>query len=434
MHPRAKVTTVSRDRESLLIGRSLQGRPIPVTVLGARDAALRALVVAGQHGDEPAAMTAVQTLIERWRPPPEMAVAFVTCLNPDGRAAGRRANAHGVDLNRDHQRLTSPECRALHEFARSFDPGLIVDVHTFKARRRTLTVHGLEWGADILFETDNHPCVLGDYSQRWRTWLEPVIEALTAEHVRCDQYLLLTPSGRVRSSSADIVDARNGLSARVDATAVLVEGREPSRRYGSTERTEANIARAVMAVLARYGDVPSRRSPRASCLHLDAKRVRSPGPATALLLTPGARVAQRRTLAGRAFLTLCPERPIVAPAAYGVPLDAPSVISLLQAHGFRREDPEVIRARIRAEEVAFVRGAVPSKRVGRAVRDPDLVWHTGSPDTDRRAWFLTEQDPGHRLSAFLEPHSRFGLHRYSDLGLRIVSNEYYAVARGLELA
>jgi len=43
---------------------------------------------------------------------------------------GQRANAQGLDLNRDHVKLESPEARAQVDLLNTWDPGVIIDTHT----------------------------------------------------------------------------------------------------------------------------------------------------------------------------------------------------------------------------------------------------------------------------------------------------------------
>src|SRR5207302_3304803 len=47
---------------------------------------------------------------------------------PEG--VGIRANAQGLDLNRDYVKLESPEVRALVRFFNQWDPAVFVDCHT----------------------------------------------------------------------------------------------------------------------------------------------------------------------------------------------------------------------------------------------------------------------------------------------------------------
>lgn len=81
-----------------LLGRSVDGRPIRVDEVGARNAT-RVLVVGCVHGNEPAGI-AISYALERLSPP-DLDLWVLPDLNPDGVAADTRGNAHGVDLNRN---------------------------------------------------------------------------------------------------------------------------------------------------------------------------------------------------------------------------------------------------------------------------------------------------------------------------------------------
>jgi hypothetical protein len=69
----------------------------------------RVYVSAGIHGDEPAGPLAIRQLFQenRWREDVDFWVC--PCLNPTGFARGTRANAQGVDLNRQYLHLQAAE-------------------------------------------------------------------------------------------------------------------------------------------------------------------------------------------------------------------------------------------------------------------------------------------------------------------------------------
>jgi protein MpaA len=87
-------------RRSGVLGRSVSGRPIDVVRLGDPDSGRRILVVGCIHGNEPAGLAVARDLL-RGPAPPELDLWIVPDLNPDGVAAGTRANGRGVDLNRN---------------------------------------------------------------------------------------------------------------------------------------------------------------------------------------------------------------------------------------------------------------------------------------------------------------------------------------------
>lgn len=84
----------------LVLGHSVDGRPIVAFVGGDSSAKRHVLVVGYIHGNEPAG-TAITTVLRSMRVPAGVELWVIPALNPDGGAAGTRGNAHGVDLNRN---------------------------------------------------------------------------------------------------------------------------------------------------------------------------------------------------------------------------------------------------------------------------------------------------------------------------------------------
>jgi len=74
--------------------------------------AARIYLSAGIHGDEPAGPLAALRLIQANRWPDSAEIFLVPCLNPIGFQLNQRANAAGIDLNRDYRNPKSAETRA----------------------------------------------------------------------------------------------------------------------------------------------------------------------------------------------------------------------------------------------------------------------------------------------------------------------------------
>ncbi len=80
-------------------GLSTKGAPLDV-YLPQNEFDPDVLLMAGIHGDEPEG-TVLLSEAMRYLLPEELKNAVILCLNPDGMAIGTRANANGVDLNRN---------------------------------------------------------------------------------------------------------------------------------------------------------------------------------------------------------------------------------------------------------------------------------------------------------------------------------------------
>jgi murein peptide amidase A len=131
---------------TVLLGRSLRGRPIRALVLGDPATPHPALMVGVIHGNETAG-SAVADRLRGWRPPPGAALWIVPVLNPDGVAAHTRQNARGVDLNRNFRYrwrplgppgsqqyagsrpLSEPESRIAHALILRLRPRLTIWFH-----------------------------------------------------------------------------------------------------------------------------------------------------------------------------------------------------------------------------------------------------------------------------------------------------------------
>jgi protein MpaA len=147
---------------TLVIGHSVQGRPIVATRVGDPAAPVHVLVVGDVHGDEPAG----EAIVARLRRERLSGVAFwlVRTANPDGRARDTRQNARGVDLNRNFpyrwapaprgtyypgpRAASEPETRALMALVRRVRPQLAVYYH----QHMGITVRAR--GGDVAVERD----------------------------------------------------------------------------------------------------------------------------------------------------------------------------------------------------------------------------------------------------------------------------------------
>lgn len=153
-----------RARDSLrttVFGVTTEGRALPLVVWGAPSASAeavratgktRVLLFGGIHGGEIAGTEALLALVRdlaagehaAWADSVVLLVAPLynadgadrvspsnrpLQLGPDA-GMGQRANADGLDLNRDFVRLAAPESRALVRLIDTYDPHVVADFHT----------------------------------------------------------------------------------------------------------------------------------------------------------------------------------------------------------------------------------------------------------------------------------------------------------------
>jgi protein MpaA len=130
--------------ETVVVGRSVKGRPIVAHILGDGDDTV--LIMAVIHGDEASGAPLVekladylnshQNLLENRR------AVLIPITNPDGMALSCRENTHGIDLNRNFEAgnrvnngtnglhaLSEPETAALKRLIQEYKPDRIVSIH-----------------------------------------------------------------------------------------------------------------------------------------------------------------------------------------------------------------------------------------------------------------------------------------------------------------
>lgn len=132
--------------ETLVLGRSVQGRPLRAFHLADPEvtAPRRTVVLfSTMHGNE----GATRAILDALRTGPRIHgvdLWVVPTYNPDGLAARSRRNAHGVDLNRNFpydwaeldgsyesgpRPASEPETRAMMRFLRQVDPDYVLSFH-----------------------------------------------------------------------------------------------------------------------------------------------------------------------------------------------------------------------------------------------------------------------------------------------------------------
>lgn len=148
------VESPARHREFVL-GHSREHRPIVVHELG--EGPTRTVIVAAIHGDEPIAAELADRLVQHFRTLPsgqlEGRVLVIPRMNPDGLARRTRANAAGVDLNRNfpagNWRRTAPRGGTYGGPSPLSEPESALLARLLDERRpaRLISIHAMHRGA-----------------------------------------------------------------------------------------------------------------------------------------------------------------------------------------------------------------------------------------------------------------------------------------------
>lgn len=232
------------------------GAPRTILIAELGDPGLPVVTIsAGVHGDEPAGVWALLSLVADGLLDRRYAYRLWPCFNPTGFDAGTRANAEGIDINRSFGRGgSSPEAKAILTANRDRVFALSIDLH-----------EDHEAGGFYLYETGA--------SGRPPAYAGPVTEALRAAgfplQPLAPDYELGPPgseAAQARGLGAVVVDAPREtpfFEGRLPVGLVLVRRAVPCALTFETPRERPPAERIAMhrtAVVAALGRLTRERA------------------------------------------------------------------------------------------------------------------------------------------------------------------------------
>ena len=248
--------------------RSQQGREIPVAVLsrsqvevgsGARPVLL---IIGQQHGNEPAGGEAALALVQMLGGGPlaglldAVDVVIAPRANPDGAAAFVRALADGIDANRDHTLLRTPEARVLAGLFARFKPNVVLDCHEFTVGGRWLTKVGGLTRVDAMLQHATVPNLAPSLRTAAIERVLPAMRtALDAQGLSHDWYFTtdgaradapVAMGGIGPDTGRNIAGLRNALSFLIETRGVGLGKANYARRV----HTHVVAAEAILRLLA----------------------------------------------------------------------------------------------------------------------------------------------------------------------------------------
>lgn len=356
-------------------GTTNEGRELPMLVVGADGASPEDVMATGKlrvylqgniHGGEVPGKEALLMLVRDWIQgdypdwTEELVLLVAPLYNADGNAQvaltnrprqhgplggmGQRPNAQGLDLNRDHMKLASPEAQALVQMFNAYDPQVGVDLHT---------TNGTRHGYHLTYSPSLHPDTHDALDGLLRNQLFPAVTSAIEEKHGWHYYYYGNAFGdpqawrtfdhRPRFNN-NYVGLRNRVAIlseaysyitfedRVFATLYFVEEiLNYAHDHAAEIRTAVETAdgASVVGQTLSTRSVPQRSEAEVTILMGQAEELAHPETGETILL----RVDTLIPTPMYEYGTFQAEETEVAPAAYLVPAEATDVIERLRLHG-----------------------------------------------------------------------------------------------------
>ena len=219
------------------IGNSQRGLAVPMFVLaknGVVDVGRPSVLIIGQqHGNEPAGGEAVLATAERLIADNTALLDRVNVLliprgNPDGAEHFTRVTANGIDVNRDHLLLQTPEARAIAAVTLRYRPQVVLDLHEFTVGGRWID----KFGAVERYDTLLQAATVGNLDPRialiaQTLFIDPLLRTLTAEGFSTFHYHTTSgdPADKTVSMGGVQPDTGRNVNGLRPAISMLIETR-----------------------------------------------------------------------------------------------------------------------------------------------------------------------------------------------------------------
>ncbi len=418
------------------VGKSQQGRDIPLVLLSA-DGQFQpdkptVLVLGQQHGNEPAGGEAALALVQQLSTSQRHLLALVNVLvmpraNPDGAHHFVRATANGLDVNRDHLLLQTPEARAIAATALRFAPQVVMDLHEFTVGGRWVDKFRAYSHYDALLQAatvGNMDATVGDLALR--EFVANARIALESQGLKTFWYHTTSNEGKDKTVSMGGVQpdtGRNVYGLR-HAVSLLIETRGVGIGRAHYARRVHSHVLATLAVLKSAGvqgptliqaiTTASQATADAACtgeLVVQAQAI----PTRELLHLVDAKTGEDRMepVDWRSSMALKVQRTRSRPCGYWLAAGQSDAVERLRTLGVQLRPLQQGRS-VRVESYRVLsetggqrqdaRGAIASER---AIRELTVATDAAERQLPAGSWFVPMNQPlGALVAAALEPDSQ----------------------------
>ncbi len=456
-------------------GSTVDGRPLPLAIVGdvpdaspasvAASPRLRVWLQGAIHGGEVCGKEALLMLLRdvvvgehpEWASSMILLVAPIynadgnERISPDSRpyqlgpyeGTGERTNTQGLDLNRDHMKLESPEARALTLAYQDYDPHVIVDLHT---------TNGTEHAYHLTYAPPLHPNTHPDLDALLREeWLPAVTTEIKTRDGQDIYYYGNLPRDTDTEPRWTTFDHRprfnNNYAGLRNRIGILSEAYAyasfEERVFSTLHFVEAilQFAHTRTAAITSLIDRIDAESIVGARLATRAAPERSAAPVEILLgateevQNPFTRAPMKRRLAVveptamYAYGTFAATDTETAPEAYYIPSTLEAVVALLAAHGIEgaAADPSTIRA----EQFSVAASSQDEQPFeGRQQRTVEGVWESVDWAVPPGTLVVPVGQPlGRLLFSLLEPRSDDGVVNWNVLEEGLEVGTVYPIRR-----
>ena len=347
----------------LPIGQSQRGETLEALVLtraaGTDAAAIAAsarptvLLIGQQHGDEPAGTEALLVVARELtqgllRPVLDRVnVIIVPRANPDGSMDNKRVTSGGLDMNRDHLLLNTPEAQALARLTRDYHPTVVVDAHEYTVVGRFLQKFGTVQKYDALLQyatTANIPEFLTKASEEW--YRRPLVAALKGQGLSTEWYYTtstdladktISMGGTQPDTGRNVGGLKNAVSLLIETRGVGIGRLHIQRRVHTHVTAISSVLTSTAQRASELGQLQPYVEKEMSALACKEEAVVEAGPTLTqqelVMLDPVTGADKTLKVQWNSALTLRKIKARVRPCGYWLSAGSRTAVERLRLHG-----------------------------------------------------------------------------------------------------
>ncbi|MBI2429093.1 MAG: M14 family metallopeptidase [Ignavibacteriales bacterium] len=364
---------------------------------------------------------------------------------------GQRANTQGLDLNRDHMKLETPEVRAFVKMLNEYDPHVTIDLHT---------TNGSFHGYHITYSFGLNPVIDSTLDDFTRSVFFPKVEQKMRSQKwrvhRYGDYLDKTPAGKPGyffwahepRYNSNYVGFRNRLAILSEAYSYITF----KQRIAATKALVTNIldiangnSLAIKEVLQRANESAMRLT-QFDSLGVRAEVVES-NPAQEIILAP-AKVERNpytgqpmylmnedslRTIVTTEFYATLATRKAKVPTQYFIPDSLRGIVTLLSNHGIQCDTMKQ-SLRTKVQRFAIRENKEASREFQKhKMRLLEGEYETIELEMPAGTVIVRMNQPLSRLAFYLlEPESEDGVAAWNFVDRYMGEGKYYPITKSVE--